>query len=1045
MYKKSHTCAGIVRYLLFGVLLMVGVQTTHAATSPQNTFGLSVDYTADAADGTLQVKLSDAISGAGMAGVTIIAREIRADGLSYPAGRQSTDSNGSTTFALDQLGIGGRYYLMAVVWHGQQIYTRTLTKPGSIVWKTGRVRVRVENATLKKPAPLANYAVDLRRSSLGWAKQFTTNSKGILRLDPPGLEDGIGYEFMANSPLSGNRKISDPISTTGTYTFRVGNRPLTVTLRQGATTVLAGRTISVLERLPDGSEARVTTGTTSNAGRIVFELDNLARGSRYILRVNPFDIGLMTSEPVATTGGYTFQVGNTPVVLIDEASGKKLSGKNLVAFALAEGSSTRWYASGQTNADGVAFFDFPETKSGTIFGIRVDNPLGNDERFFSKLIRKEGTLQFRVRKNTSERLDRSDPQVSIISPSSGKAAAAGGFIVQGSASDNRKIDQVMIEVRSGGKKSRARAEYNPDNERWSFYVTPGMLAGGDKVVLVAIAIDTTNNRQATAVTYPVIKDEQGPNIKLLSYQEGGTVPTQGFTLKGTVADNVAVRRLRIQVEDLSGNKLVQTEELEIAPGHQRWAHNLFPRRWGNAWLVRILVTASDDSGNQQEITIIVAPEAGRQKHHRMVDRITFGATPLLVQEATNMGWNDFLEMQLAPELIDDSALDRILVPVDEISEGELVWRTLQRMLYSERQLLELMTWFWDNHFNTDVEASRSVFEYNENQAFRKHALGRFRDLLDVSAKSPAMMRFLDGASSNKRKPNENYAREVMELHTLGVNGGYTQGDIEELARVFTGWQVRDQSFYFNENVHDPDDKQFLGILIAGNGVSEGAQALDILASHPSTARFICTKLIRFFVSDPADPGLITSCANTFSSTDGDISAVLRNILKSQSFYASVVKNTHFKSPLRFTTSVVRKLGLTNANRFTLQRALESMGMNLYHNPVPIGWPISGDSWINANQLIQRANLLFDLFDNLRKQEGFSLLDKAEAGNNVTGAGVLGMLMDDFFARRMTYTEYREAFIKLNDPDVFSIDTVDAEDRLRHVLRTMLVFPASHIY
>jgi uncharacterized protein (DUF1800 family) len=409
-----------------------------------------------------------------------------------------------------------------------------------------------------------------------------------------------------------------------------------------------------------------------------------------------------------------------------------------------------------------------------------------------------------------------------------------------------------------------------------------------------------------------------------------------------------------------------------------------------------------------------------------------------------MGWGSFLEMQLAPELIDDSALESLLGPVSDIKLNDLVWRTLQRMFYSERQLLELMTWFWDNHFNTDMQSSNVLYEYQENEAFRQHALGRFRDLLEVSAKSPAMLKYLDGTRNYKRSPNENYAREVMELHTLGVDGGYTQQDVEELARVLTGWHIQNDAFYFRATAHDTGDKLFLGTVIRGGGVEEGEQALDILASHPSTARFICGKLVRFLVADPAAPGLVAGCANTFRNTDGDIRAVLRRILKSQAFYDAVADNTRFKSPLRFLTGIVRALNAP-VERRTILPMLEHMGMPLYRNPVPTGWPVSGDAWVNADQLVQRINLAFDLFEDLQDAPGFSLLDRALASNNITGAGILGMFMDDFFARRMTYLEYREALSGLDGADVFDTNAVDAEQRLRQTLRTMLAFPASHIY
>jgi uncharacterized protein (DUF1800 family) len=689
------------------------------------------------------------------------------------------------------------------------------------------------------------------------------------------------------------------------------------------------------------------------------------------------------------------------------------------------------------------FFDFPEVSTGTVFGIRAEDPFGNGERFFSRLIREQGPLQLRVRKGASERPDRIDPVISISSPAPGKAAASGGFVLQGQASDDRKIDQVIIETRSGGKQQEAEAWYNPANDRWFFYVSADTLVAGSRATITATAIDTTNNRQASTVSYPVINDSQAPTVSVFWPKDGAVVPIEGFTLKGRVADNVAVSLLRIRVEDLNGGQLISPEAVMRLPGSRRWAHNLFPRRWAAGGAARIVVVAEDQSGNRQELGIGVTPQVTKYNRRRMIDRITFGTTAALLQQSRTMGWGDFLEMQLAPEQIDDSALESTLGSVSSIKwKNDLSWRTLQRMLYSERQLLELMTWFWDNHFNTDMR--NVLHEYRENEAFRQHALGRFRDLLEVSAKSPAMLKYLDSARNHRRSPNENYARELMELHTLGVDGGYTQQDIEELARVFTGWHVREDRFYFNAQAHDTGDKQVLGMVIAGGGVEEGEQVLDILASHPSTARFICGKLVRFFVSDPPDAGLVSACARTFGNTDGDIRAVLRRILKSEPFYAAVANNTRFKSPLRYTTGIVRALDVS-AERWTLIRALERMGMALYRNPVPTGWPVSGDSWINADQLVQRVNLLVDLFADLQKNAGFSLLGTALAQNKVTGAEILGMFMDDFFARRMTYQEYKEAFTGLNVPDVFSIDAVDAEDRLRQTLRTMLAFPASHVY
>src|SRR5256885_7462603 len=238
---------------------------------------------------------------------------------------------------------------------------------------------------------------------------------------------------------------------------------------------------------------------------------------------------------------------------------------------------------------------------------------------------------------------------------------------------------------------------------------------------------------------------------------------------------------------------------------------------------------------------------------------------------------------------------------------EAAARMLLRALYSPWQLREQMTWFWMNHFNVfQYKANLRVLVADyEERAIRTHALGRFRELLGATARHPAMLIYLDNAQNAANRINENYARELMHLHTLGVDGGYTQRDVQELARILTGFSVNfDREMpKFIPGRHDYGDKLLLGHTIRGRGAAEVDEALDLLARHPATARFICRKLALFFVSDDPSEVLVEQLASTFRSSDGDIAAVLRELFASAEFRASL--GTKFKDPVHYVVSAVR--------------------------------------------------------------------------------------------------------------------------------------------
>jgi uncharacterized protein (DUF1800 family) len=331
---------------------------------------------------------------------------------------------------------------------------------------------------------------------------------------------------------------------------------------------------------------------------------------------------------------------------------------------------------------------------------------------------------------------------------------------------------------------------------------------------------------------------------------------------------------------------------------------------------------------------------------------------------------------------------------------ELSEQKLLRAIYSERQLQEVLADFWFNHFNVDARKNRVRFlvtEY-ERDAIRPHVLGKFRSLLGAVAKSPAMLVYLDnfmsvdpeaastaGARLNgaRRRPggsgaprpqipagvqarmsrglNENYARELMELHTLGVDGGYSQKDVVEVARAFTGWTLENPrqggEFRFNPRLHDDREKTVLGHRIkAGGGIGDGEQVLDILARHPATARFIATKLARRFVSDEPPRALIERASARFVATGGDLREVTRTILLSPEFLAADAYRTKVKTPFEFVVSSVRAVNADVESARSLVRTMQDLGMPLYQCQPPTGYKDTADAWTNTGALVSRMNV-----------------------------------------------------------------------------------------
>lgn len=303
--------------------------------------------------------------------------------------------------------------------------------------------------------------------------------------------------------------------------------------------------------------------------------------------------------------------------------------------------------------------------------------------------------------------------------------------------------------------------------------------------------------------------------------------------------------------------------------------------------------------------------------------------------------------------------------------------TLLRAVYSERQLYEMTVAFWNNHFSifSQKDADRYLLPAFDRDVIRPFAFSRFRDLLGATAHSPAMLFYLDNHNSSvlreypakDGKParrtggvNENYARELMELHTLGVDGGYTQKDVEEVARCFTGWSIRKPNeeglFFFNPSAHDNGEKIVLGQKIPANGgIKDGEMVLDILARHPSTAKFIATKLARRFISDEPPATVINRASAVFLKTDGDIRATLRAIITSPEFFAAASYRAKIKSPFEYAAAVIRATGAdTNADTQVIN-LIARMGQPMFGKITPDGYRDYAEQWLSTGQMVERLN------------------------------------------------------------------------------------------
>ncbi len=368
-----------------------------------------------------------------------------------------------------------------------------------------------------------------------------------------------------------------------------------------------------------------------------------------------------------------------------------------------------------------------------------------------------------------------------------------------------------------------------------------------------------------------------------------------------------------------------------------------------------------------------APLLTAQAH--ILSRATFGASPAHLAALPADGIEAWLEQQLEPGSIDDSAFEALLPGiVQTYTTTAADIRMLARALYSKRQLAWRMVYFLNNHFATAVGETQGVSETQEDDAFYKVCFKNFRDTLVTSATSPSMIDFLDSQSNIAASPNENYARELMELHTLGVGGGYTEPDVAQIAKVFTGWSrtnvsngtvITSSYFLFRANRHDTGPKSVsFGWSTPGftgaAGVNEGLSFLTFLAAHANTATLFVTKLCQYFVADQPPAGLVTRVRNTFVSTSGDLKATVRAIFLDPEFATTVTAKAKVHDGFEFVVNAVRRMQLPSVNYGQLNTRIGLLRCQPHQFPVPTGYPEDGPAWQGASNVLSRWDFADDL-------------------------------------------------------------------------------------
>ena len=559
----------------------------------------------------------------------------------------------------------------------------------------------------------------------------------------------------------------------------------------------------------------------------------------------------------------------------------------------------------------------------------------------------------------------------------------------------------------------------------------------------------------------------------------------GDTLIGSIVDTkpdmtvevtINSRTIQADVNPKTGNFLVRFDSEELQEP---------------AVSITITPIINEQRGTTENFTLGTGVD--RRGIVNILSRVTFGATPGLLEHFSNgrivRKYRQYIQQQLSPETVDDSPFESLRTTSlsDELFNGEasntegvfrvtVDWR-LQYSAYSERQLREVMTNFWDNHFYS-YQLDSSLAEITELQGFRENAFGKFRELLRISSNSAVMMRYLNNNENRRGNINENYARELLELHTVGSNGGYTPEDIREVARVLTGWgwQFEDDntsSFEYDENNHDEDDKtiSFLELNIEGRSGEEGKQEreelLDALASNPSTHRFICSKLIQRFVADEIPDVFLNACVDTWARTDGDMREVLRTILLHPEYRNLVsLQRNKLKTPYEYMVSMLRNFaiypaGFVDGNKGNnsiefydiIVNAMETAGNRF--DQTPDGNSEEAVDWLSTGTMNANYSGFIELINPSKDSNGQFIENKysdidlgifVENASVKTAEGIAAYLLELATSDRYKSDELDAVVQTLKGSDnIFNVeDNDDINNDIRRAITLVATLPSASI-